>query len=650
MIDKNDPRLTAYALGELEASEAAAFEAALANEAEARAEVGDIRRAVDELRLALADETAPSLTDDQRQAIRASAASGVTERRSGRLRLLSWTLTAAAACLALAFYLNPRQGSSLQPLSLARRMTPESPAAAPGAAPGTEDRVGNATEAKLAAAAPPQETPSAGPATAMAPAATPLAAAAAETAEPAAVAAAANHEGSGRGDFRTQEATAPAAFAAQQEKAAEEEVAMPAAAAPPPTAGLAGPAVAEIQLKEMAAPETAAAGQPAVAMAMAAAAPAAGAGGGDPFAAPGDAVALAPRAPALAAKARVLGNQLEANAATASTALRSQADDSQPENPFRSVTEAPSSTFALALDATSYDSVRNFLIQGQLPPRDAVHIEGLVNHFRYESDDDATGRPFSVRAEVTACPWKPEQRLVRITVQRGRQGAVDEEVITAKRSRRIADAKAVATLDAAAAEGGAAHAVVAVDRDAGAEASLRVEFSPARVAVYRLIGDDSRLATLGLNEDAEVAGALRPGQTVTTFYQVVPAAAEVTAIAKAKARPPLAARADAAPAAADILLIVTLRWRPTDAADAGVLAVPVSDRPQAWGKTSRDLQFGSAVALFGMLLRQSPHAAGASLDTVLALATPAAGWDPDGERAGFLELVRQAKRARQAAP
>jgi hypothetical protein len=358
---------------------------------------------------------------------------------------------------------------------------------------------------------------------------------------------------------------------------------------------------------------------------------------GGRFALAGDAAAPAPRAPALAFKAEAVREIVYADAVRAAAPVNHDVGNSLSENPFRSVSQAPQSTFALADHTASYASVRNSLNKGQLPPRDAVCIEGLVNYFRYGDEAPAAGLPFGVQVEVAPCPWKPEQRLVRIAVNQGRSAA---------------GPKAVAALDA----------VQETERGqpAAGDVRLQAEFSPARVAVYRLIGDDSALNQGRSNKEAGTVGALRSGQSVNAFYQVIPtpsaappetAADAAPASALAKARPRRSAQlADGVAAPADTLLTVTLRWEPVDARDPGVLVVRVPDRPQAWEQTSPDMQFGSAVALFGMLLRQSPYAAGASFDTVLALATPAVGRDTQGERAEFLELVRRARTAQPAPP
>jgi len=88
------------------------------------------------------------------------------------------------------------------------------------------------------------------------------------------------------------------------------------------------------------------------------------------------------------------------------------------ENPFVAVSVDPLSTFSIDVDRASYSNVRRFIMQdGQLPPRDAVRIEELVNYFPYsyaEPDGDA---PLAVHAEVGPAPWKPQHRLVRIGLQ-----------------------------------------------------------------------------------------------------------------------------------------------------------------------------------------------------------------------------------------
>jgi Ca-activated chloride channel family protein len=72
------------------------------------------------------------------------------------------------------------------------------------------------------------------------------------------------------------------------------------------------------------------------------------------------------------------------------------------------------STFSIDVDTASYSNVRRFLENGQLPPADAVRVEELVNYFKYDYPQPDGDVPFSVNLEVAACPWQPEHRLVRV--------------------------------------------------------------------------------------------------------------------------------------------------------------------------------------------------------------------------------------------
>jgi len=86
------------------------------------------------------------------------------------------------------------------------------------------------------------------------------------------------------------------------------------------------------------------------------------------------------------------------------------------ENGFHSVRDQPLSTFSVDVDTASYSNVRRFVRDGQLPPADAVRIEELVNYFDYDYPQPEAGAPFATYAEVGACPWNPEHRLVHIGI------------------------------------------------------------------------------------------------------------------------------------------------------------------------------------------------------------------------------------------
>jgi Ca-activated chloride channel family protein len=74
-------------------------------------------------------------------------------------------------------------------------------------------------------------------------------------------------------------------------------------------------------------------------------------------------------------------------------------------------------TFAIDVDRASYANIRRFLSNRQLPPRDAVRIEEMVNYFTYDYPQPAGDVPFSITSEVAGCPWNAASRLLRIGIQ-----------------------------------------------------------------------------------------------------------------------------------------------------------------------------------------------------------------------------------------
>jgi secreted protein with Ig-like and vWFA domain len=98
-----------------------------------------------------------------------------------------------------------------------------------------------------------------------------------------------------------------------------------------------------------------------------------------------------------------------------------------PENDFFRVRSSPLSTFSIDVDTASYANVRRFLEQGVRPPRDAVRVEEMVNYFnyRYAPPEKEAGEPFAASMEIAAAPWNPAHRLVRIGLK-GREVATSE--------------------------------------------------------------------------------------------------------------------------------------------------------------------------------------------------------------------------------
>ena len=94
------------------------------------------------------------------------------------------------------------------------------------------------------------------------------------------------------------------------------------------------------------------------------------------------------------------------------------------ENIFLEATKNPLSTFSIDVDAASYSNMRRFLNNGQLPPKDAVRIEEMINYFNYSYAQPKDDKPFSVNTEISTAPWNDQHKLVHIGLQ-GKKIATD---------------------------------------------------------------------------------------------------------------------------------------------------------------------------------------------------------------------------------
>lgn len=87
------------------------------------------------------------------------------------------------------------------------------------------------------------------------------------------------------------------------------------------------------------------------------------------------------------------------------------------ENGFKSPFKDSFSTFSIDVDAASYSNIRRFINNGQLPPKDAVKIEEMINYFDYDYDSPKGLHPFNVQHEVGKAPWNKDHYLVHIGIQ-----------------------------------------------------------------------------------------------------------------------------------------------------------------------------------------------------------------------------------------
>ena len=88
------------------------------------------------------------------------------------------------------------------------------------------------------------------------------------------------------------------------------------------------------------------------------------------------------------------------------------------ENPLKLVSQQPVSTFSIDVDTGAYANVRRFLLDGRLPPANAVRVEEMLNYFNYGYAGPVHGNtPFSVTTELGVTPWNQSTRLLQIGVQ-----------------------------------------------------------------------------------------------------------------------------------------------------------------------------------------------------------------------------------------
>ena len=458
------------------------------------------------------------------------------------------------------------------------------------------------------------------------------------------------------------------------------------------------------------------------------------------------------------------------------------------ENPFLEASRAPLSTFSIDVDTASYANVRRLLNQGNLPPKDAVRIEELINYFEYDYPQPEGNLPFSVNTEVAVCPWNTNHKIVQIGLQ-GKKVSLDNvpasnlvflvdvsgsmaspdklpllkqglktlvnqlsskdrvaivvyagasglalpsvsadnkgEIISAlenleaggstnggqgiKLAYQIAqdnfirngnnrvilatdgdfnmgltgDGELVSLIEEKrrsniflsvlgfgsgnlndsmmeklADKGNGNYAYIDTSEEArkalgqqvagtlytiAKDVKIQVEFNPAKVAGYRLIGYENRLlAAQDFNDDRKDAGEIGAGHTVTALYEIVPAGQKIENPGVDELRYGKVEPSDTQFNAE--LLTVKLRYKEPDGDQSKLLTMGLLDKNNAFESASDNLRFASAVAGFGMLLRDSNYKGAANFNSVWQIANSSRGNDLKNYRGEFLELVEKARR------
>ncbi|MEY2881976.1 MAG: hypothetical protein RLZZ15_4356 [Verrucomicrobiota bacterium] len=408
-LSPDDPRLTAYALGELDPAERAAVEAALTTDPAARAAVEEIRVLSAHLAAALAGEALPpaptpppfTLPEETREAVQFPAVAAVTDGRRRETTAASPRVHASDAPTAEENRRGPL-GALLQfprfyfvaggalaagfALMIALRSPPGEPA--PRAAKLAEREVATREQtAGGSASATTTTRPSSAPVLALVPENAAAAAPVAPTAPAPNSAALASMVA-----IEPLPSIAPDALAV-------------AAFAPPP---------ARLDLREVVSPEISAAivAQGSVNAPPVSFAPTVTSAPASPSA-PSPLASAPPPANTVASVPPTASVASTANSATATTPLAT-APAAARDNDFLAAADHPISTFSIDADTASYPNIRRLLQSKRLPAHDAVRIEELLNYFPFHYSPPRGDAPFAATMEVADAPWAPAHRLVRI--------------------------------------------------------------------------------------------------------------------------------------------------------------------------------------------------------------------------------------------
>jgi Ca-activated chloride channel family protein len=188
-------------------------------------------------------------------------------------------------------------------------------------------------------------------------------------------------------------------------------------------------------------------------------------------------------------------------------------------------------------------------------------------------------------------------------------------------------------------EDGAALVTIAKD------VKVQVEFNPAQVGAYRLIGYENRLRRAEeFNDDTNAATPMGAGHTVTALYEIVPPGKKLNV----PGVDPLKYQQTGTPtpaAANGEVLTVKVRYKEPKEEASKLISQTVKDSGTTFEKAPADLRFAASAAAFGLVLRDSPYKGNATYSLVREMAEKSGARNgPDNHRIEFLNLVETAQR------
>jgi len=171
------------------------------------------------------------------------------------------------------------------------------------------------------------------------------------------------------------------------------------------------------------------------------------------------------------------------------------------------------------------------------------------------------------------------------------------------------------------------------------DVKLQIEFNPAKVKAYRLIGYENRLLNKeDFADDTKDAGELGAGHTVTALYEIIPYGSqeEVPGVDDLRYQDN---RISPKAFKSKEIMTLKLRYKKPDGKKSKLIIHPLKDKNISLARTSENFKFSAAVAAFGMLLRDSEFKGDSTYKSVLNLARDGKGKDAFGYRSEFIQLV-----------
>jgi Ca-activated chloride channel family protein len=172
------------------------------------------------------------------------------------------------------------------------------------------------------------------------------------------------------------------------------------------------------------------------------------------------------------------------------------------------------------------------------------------------------------------------------------------------------------------------------------DVKLQVEFNPAKVQAYRLLGYENRLmAKEDFNNDTKLGGDMGVNHTVTALYEIIPIGVNdgfTASVDPLKYQKPIEVIKGSN---STELMTVKFRYKEPESDRSKMQSVVLSDKPVDFGKASVDFRFAAAVAGYGMLLRNSVFKQDTEFKQLIKMAKKAKGEDDNGYRAEFIRLA-----------